>query len=97
VMLANGADAGRPAVPDGDAVAGDAVAGPAVEGAADVPCAASGPPADASTPTTSAQYLWVIEEISSERVVKWRARRARFEGTTPDAGLRSSGCEGMRG
>src|SRR3954469_18058097 len=64
VMFANGAGAGRPAVPDGDAVDG---------AAAVVPCAASGPAADASTPTTSAQYLLVIEEISSERVVKWHA------------------------
>src|SRR5947208_2347965 len=73
VMLANGADAGRGEVPT--EVAADGAA-------ADVPCAANGAAADASAATTSAQYRWFIEEISSKSVER-RARRAHSEATTP--------------
>src|SRR5205085_3622195 len=89
VMPANGVVAGRTGV----------LADGAAEGAAvGAPWAASGPAANASAPTASAQYLWVIEEISSESVER-HARRARSEATTPRRArvvrVRGSGAAGQ--
>src|SRR6058998_2016610 len=72
VMFAKGTDAGRTGV----MVAGADGAGGCV------PWAATGAAANAKAATANAQYLWFIEEISSESVER-HARRARSEATTP--------------